>query len=274
MIRILRDWINDFIIGPFKGKRAFQRTFELMYLASLQGMNYGRGGDEKFSGERHAIRYVKAKLEKSGVTHPILFDVGAHAGRYAQMLLDEFDNQAVRIHCFEPAKEAFAKLSENFQHPNIELHPFGMGDIAQQQSLFSPKGSPTLASLLNRKLDHFELGQTQIEEVSIRTIDDFCRESQIEKIHLLKIDIEGAELLALKGAENFLKKGEIDFIQFEFGGGNIDSRTFFQDFWYLLSPNYHIYRMVSNGLHPIQRYKESLEVFSTINFLAEKKRHS
>ena len=61
---------------------------------------------------------------------------------------------------------------------------------------------------------------------------------------------------------------KINFIQFEFGGCNIDSRTYFQDFFYLLNDNYTIYRDLKNGLFEMPVYKETYEIFITINFLA------
>lgn len=63
----------------------------------------------------------------------------------------------------------------------------------------------------------------------------------------------------------------IDAIQFEFGGCNIDSRTFFQDFFYLLKDNYKIYRVLKDGLLEMPIYKETYEIFITINYLAIKK---
>lgn len=67
-----------------------------------------------------------------------------------------------------------------------------------------------------------------------------------------------------------IDSGNIDFIQFEFGGCNIDSRTYFQDFYYFLKDNYDIYRIVKNGLRKIDRYSETCEVFLNSNYIAEK----
>lgn len=68
-----------------------------------------------------------------------------------------------------------------------------------------------------------------------------------------------------------LASGAVDFIQFEFGGTNIDSRTYFQDFYYLLKDQYNIYRILKDGLFQITQYKEVYEVFITTNFLAQKR---
>ena len=76
---------------------------------------------------------------------------------------------------------------------------------------------------------------------------------QIKDDLVIKMDIEGFELFALKGAQEALK-GQIQLIQFEFGGANIDSRTFFKDFWLLLSPTFDIYRLSTKGLDLLSHY--------------------
>jgi hypothetical protein len=73
----------------------------------------------------------------------------------------------------------------------------------------------------------------------------------------------------LNGANQMLQLGKIDFIQFEFGGCNIDSRTFFRDFYHLLNEKYKIYRILKNDLIEINQYSEMNEIFITTNYLAE-----
>jgi hypothetical protein len=52
-------------------------------------------------------------------------------------------------------------------------------------------------------------------EVDVWTIDDFCRDNNIEKIDILKLDIQGGELAALIGAEKLLKEKNIRLIYTE-----------------------------------------------------------
>lgn len=125
-----------------------------------------------------------------------------------------------------------------------------------------------LASVYKRKLDHLGYYLNKLEKVKMSTIDIYCKENNIDRIHFLKFDIEGHELNALNGANKMLKDKKIDIIQFEFGGCNIDSRTFFRDFFYLLKDNYTIYRILKDGLFEISKYKEQYEIFDTINYLA------
>jgi len=67
-----------------------------------------------------------------------------------------------------------------------------------------------------------------------------------------------------------LKSGVIRALSFEFGGCNIDSRTFFQDYWYFLTGlGYTIFRITPRGgAFRITQYRETLEYFLTTNYIA------
>lgn len=109
------------------------------------------------------------------------------------------------------------------------------------------------------------------EIIKISSIDDFCYKQNIKQIDLLKLDIEGHELSALRGAKNMLKQKAIKNIQFEFGGCNIDSKTFLQDFYYLLNTDFLLYRVVKDGIIPVTTYSEMDEIFITTNYFARLK---
>ena len=66
---------------------------------------------------------------------------------------------------------------------------------------------------------------------------------------------------------------ETSVLQFEFGGSNIDTRTFFQDFWYFFKENdFAIFRITPFGVERIGRYRESDEFFFTTNYVAINRR--
>jgi hypothetical protein len=52
-------------------------------------------------------------------------------------------------------------------------------------------------------------------QVETTTIDRYCETNGVGKIGLLKLDIQGGELAALKGAAGVLAAGEIDLIVLE-----------------------------------------------------------
>jgi FkbM family methyltransferase len=267
-------WIKGFfhiITAPIVGKTWCQPFFETLHAFALAGMYVGRGGDALRSGEEHPIRFAKKRVKKKGAP-AVFFDIGANTGRYTQLLSDELTGEHVEIHAFEPAEATFKKLKLAVGSlPHVSLHHIGLGDVDTKRTLFYSEVASGMASVYKRRLDHFHTDVHLSEEVQIRTLDAFCNEHKIEHITFLKIDAEGHDLAVLQGAHNLLAKGAIDMIQFEFSGCNIDSRTFFQDFCYLLIDHYDIYRVVNNGLYRVKEYKESREIFMTTNFFAVRK---
>ena len=244
----------------------FQPFLDDLQRLCLAGMNIGGGTGVQRSGEILVIKYLEQHIAH-GET-PVVFDVGANVGDYSSAVLSILGKN-VRLCCFEPSRVAFAKLERKLgQHGAVELYNFGFWDKQELAALHSDVEGSGLSSLFARRLDHFGIEMSSTEQVELRRLDDYCQEKGITHIHLLKLDVEGSELSVLKGAGQLIDSQAIDLIQFEFGGCNIDSRTYFQDFFYLLNPNYRIYRILRSGLVPIAEYKETCEVFLTTNYLA------
>lgn len=246
-----------------------QTVWEDVFQLSLRKMNYGNGSEFNESGELEMLQRVKRAL--SGKDPITVFDVGANVGKYALELAKHFGPSA-KIYSFEPSAKTFEIFCKNTQGArNIIPHNFGFSDQATNQVLFTNTEGSGLASVYRRKLDHFGISMNQQETIQLSTIDQFCKETGISKIQFLKLDIEGHELKALQGAQQMLESDAVDCIQFEFGGCNIDSRTYFQDFYYLLKDRYRIFRILEDGLIELPVYKETYEVFITVNYLAVRK---
>lgn len=249
------------------GRESTQRLFEWLRRASFVGLNIGQGGRVDDSGEAFVLRYVKKHVQSQ---NPLIFDVGANVGSWSLKALECFGETLI-LYAFEPSKSAFETLSERVKGPFVQLYPFGLGDQKQEMPLYSDALRSGIASLYDRRLTHFDVVFHPREVVSIETLDAFCSSHGISSIDFLKLDVEGHELSVLKGASHLLANRAIEFIQFEFGGCNIDSRTYFQDFYYLLHKDYKLFRVLHHGLHPIEEYREIDECFITTNYLARRR---
>lgn len=246
-----------------------QPVYEKLYLFTLYAMNYGGGSFTDESGERYVVRYVSRKIASDN-RRAIIFDVGANVGTYARMWLNEIES-TILIHCFEPSRATYQTLTTNLPEPTVQKHNIGLSDHSGELALFTDAEQSGMASVYERDLQHINVAFAQQEISTFSTVDEFSLANCITQIDLLKIDVEGHELAVLKGARQMISEQRVRFIQFEFGGTSIDSRTYFRDFWHLLSPNYTLYRIVGNGLRRIDSYSEFLEIFVTVNFLAERK---
>lgn len=248
------------------GNKFAQAGLSRLVAFLFQLMGIGTGSSVNSSGEKAVFKELR--------TSPCcIFDVGANKGQFLNLATRELGNCNYEIHSFEPSKYTFDLLSKNIpKDTRIRLNNCGLGKVAREITLYYDSPGSGLASLSKRRLDHFELSFNEEEIVKIRTLDEYCTENLINHIHLLKIDVEGHELDVLLGGIEMFCKQAIDLVMFEFGGCNIDSRTYFQDYFYFFKEHkMSIYRITPSGyLHHIPRYAESHEQFVTTNFLAKK----
>lgn len=253
-----------------------QRLWSRLHTIAVFGMNYGGGGLIETSGETWVLREVVAHRCRQGT--PIIFDVGANVGDYSLTLKRLLP--AATIYAFEPAVSVFQQLTANIAAARAEeqIKPcnFGFSDSERTVEFYSYTVDGNEASVLS-SIDQrlptqvLDVQTRSSDQIEVRTIDHFCAAEGIDRIDFLKIDVEGHELSVLRGAERMLKTGAISIIQFEFGPANIYSRTYFYNFWSLLSGAFDIYRIIPKGLAPINYYGEHNEIFLTTNYLALRK---
>ncbi len=225
----------------------------------------------KGSGSSSLGSEVKAALRFMSGQDLIVFDVGANKGDWTAELVRRAGPRIRRVCQFEPSPHNIALLTERFKDDRrVSLVPHAASDRKGEAELFSDVPGSGAASLYKRRLDHFGIVLDKSARVRTVSIDDFIAEQKIRKVDFMKMDIEGHELAALAGAQHALKAGVISALSFEFGGANIDSRTYFQDFWYFLTPlGFDIFRILpGGGVVRVQRYSEMLEIFRTSNYLA------
>jgi FkbM family methyltransferase len=146
---------------------------------------------------------------------PICFDVGAHRGETIGELVRHLPGAV--IHAFEPDPENFAALQTCARRlPNVNFYQLALGDQQQtaklQKTNFSMCNSLLSASSTLTSEAHKKIGEV---EVAVTTLDEFCRDRQIERIDFLKTDCQGIDLRVLKGASKLLSAGRIRIIQCE-----------------------------------------------------------
>lgn len=252
--------IRRFITKHFS-KEKYYSFWSKVINVSLNCIGMGIGGNYAASGESYALDYLKSKVVKDNL---VLFDCGANVGDYTKLLFKKFPDAS--IHCFEPLEITYNKLVENVKNKSAILNNLGISDKVGENVIHYNATNLVLSSLYDRQMDSSK-SLNNVSTIKLTTIDEYCKQNGIDHIDFLKMDVEGSEYDALLGAANMLKCNKIKAIQIEFGGCNIDARVFFRDFWNLLSEQYHIYRLIPNGLIKIEKYEGMLEIFFISNYL-------
>jgi methyltransferase, FkbM family len=249
-----------------------QRGLEWIVSRTQLLLGIGAGGDVGTSGESALFR--KLKCDTLDGQEVCLFDVGANRGQFLDLAVSELKPRPFSIHCFEPSAVTFKMLKEGRQTDSrVNLNPFALGKVRGESTLYYDQPGSGMASLTRRRMDHFGTDFACSESIRIETVDRYCEDRGIKRIDLLKMDVEGHEMDVLLGAGRMLA-GSVGMVTFEFGGCNIDTRTYFQDFFYFFQKHgMQLYRITPSGfLYPIAKYLEQFEQFRTTNFLAVRER--
>jgi len=248
------------------------RTKVFLRLSSLilKRLGVNVSANSRHNGELRLLKEIASAGLCEGET--VLFDVGANKGGYTELLMTAFPNPIV--HAFEPGPDAFRELdARHGNNPKVHLNNVGCSSSSGALTLYSDYPGSSLASIYQRNLEHVGVSLSHAGSVSVITIDEYCEARGIRRIAFLKIDVEGHELEVIKGAQRIMAKDCVDMIQLEFGGCNIDSRTYMKDFWLLLSNRYDFFRITPHGLSPIERYTEAQELFGYQNIFLIRKGH-
>jgi FkbM family methyltransferase len=234
-----------------------------MYLELIQGK--GSGSYWNMSSE---AQVAKNLIDSEPA---VVFDVGAHNGMWSQAVMDTLHVDC-HVYQFEPAEHHLGVLRRKTKNKNnITLVEKAVSNEEGRANFHFSESASDASSLHFRRDSLLRDATFKTTEVQTTTIDTFVSDRDIRRIDFLKLDIEGHELHALQGAVKSLKGNTIISLAFEFGSGNINSRTYFRDFWELLTPfGYSIYRICPGGVMlPIEQYYEDLEYFRGVtNYVA------
>ncbi len=160
----------------------------------------------------------------------IIIDAGAHIGIFALFAQQIAKN--AQIYAFEPAPPLFDILEVNTKlyAPNVKIFNYGLSDREKTETLTFFDKNPGFSScysdqvldydwrvIIEQQLEKFKdkkipkedmdillerSSQTETFEILCKPLSDVLRENNIERVDLLKMNVQGAELDILKGIEN------------------------------------------------------------------------
>lgn len=156
---------------------------------------------------------AEAALILSGLPPGGVFvDVGANVGIHTLVAARHLGADG-RVFAFEPFPPNVERLRRNItlNHlENVEIVPVALsdvsGEVARMATRFSRSGNATLAERSDA---------AQVVEVPTMRFDDWIGGKEIERIDVLKIDVEGAEERVMRGMRSTLGRVEVHRILLE-----------------------------------------------------------
>jgi FkbM family methyltransferase len=131
----------------------------------------------------------------------VFYDIGANAGFFS-LLASKYVGPRGRVYAFEPLPDNINAISANFRINSIETCELVEAAVTNRNGTieFYKGADSSMASIFNNK------DKTGSFSVSAITLDDFVQDHRPP--NMIKMDIEGAELLALQGGEKLLTQSE------------------------------------------------------------------
>lgn len=196
----------------------------------------------------------------------VAFDVGAAKGLWTQIALTA--DPDVVVHCFEPTSRRYQILLDRKFGERARINNFALGDKPGTSKIYYGASGGS-NSLFPQRYENETYAASDVETVRVSTIDDYCREHAIEHVDFIKMDIEGYEMAAIRGAEHMLRAGKIGVIQFEYSYVFIDAGTSLMrvmQYMHEVNPDYEFHKIYPDGTRVVATYDHTLDNFKTQNW--------
>lgn len=184
--------------------------------------------------------------------HPVMVDGGAHDGQMARRFIERFPG--LHVYAFEPNADLFPRLKANLANVPGECRQLALSSRTQTLKMFI-NDSPMTSSVLprNENSERYFDAVTRIKEVrelKATSLDDWFDRSGLERVDIIKLDLQGYELEALRGAKRILARGvacvylEVNYVPFYEG-----SATFGEIDVFMRSQGYKLFNLYNTCTH-------------------------
>lgn len=183
---VVMNWIEGLKLRVYPGNEVFRALF-------VRGVY-----------DPNLIVTVNTLLHKGGT----FIDVGANMG-YFSLLASKVVGEDGRILAIEPSSRDFTRLVDNVNINRLEnITPcrIAISDKKGMTKLSVACEERSSLNTLGTSFGFKGIEKVAVEDVNTDTIDAIVEKEGIKSVDVLKIDIEGSEMVALRGAKNTIEK--------------------------------------------------------------------
>jgi len=184
-------------VGPLEGRLSNGARMRCDLCEHMQRQIYFLGAYQPIE------TFLFPLLVKPGM---VVVDAGAHIGQYT-LLASPLVGASGAVHAFEPVPRNFEQLAyhirENGFATTVRMNKVALWHRAETLHLYLKTEHATNPGAYSAG-PSLEL----VDSVTTRAVrlDDYVKENDIRRVDLIKMDIEGAELFALQGAQELITR--------------------------------------------------------------------
>ncbi len=173
------------------------------------------------------------QLKNKGFDPPVIYDLGAFVGGWSSEIKELFPN--AQIYAFEANDVHRVSLANVVGEKNVAIGIFG----AQNKPVTFYSRNDTGDSCLQENTSYFiDNPNTQVSTRQMFRVDDVVKEKGFSLPDFVKLDLQGAELEALKGGLSTLTNAEIIILEVKILEYNLGAPTFIQTIQFMDSVGY------------------------------------
>lgn len=196
------------ILETDKDKELYENIFNIRKkikdISYLKDYHYDISTNKFGTYHVYKIHYLE-KINKNAIK--ILFDLGLYDG-FNVIAFEKFLPNLQKIYGFDAIYDLVKRdyIEDFINNERLEVVPFALGDCSKKINFYINLTNPG-ASFGKEISSRCFSNSTNYEHrtVDVTTIDKFCTERNVFP-DFIKMDIEGAELSALKGGMEIIKK--------------------------------------------------------------------
>lgn len=189
-------------------------------------------------------------LRLSGIAEPMVVDGGAHKGAFVDAIRRSCPRS--KFVCFEPDPTLAAGLRQRFSaDPSVQVVQCALGSVSGKAifNINQSRATNSLAPVVGGTtgvLNALTATQERIE-VAVTTLDDSMRDRAVEVCDIIKLDLQGYDFPALKGAALTLKSAKVLIVEVWFAPVYTSGPTYLETCEFLRNSGFELYNLA--GLH-------------------------
>ncbi len=183
---VIMQWVNGLKLRIYPGNEVFRALF-------VRGIY-----------EPNVVTVINSLLPKNGV----LIDIGSNMG-YCSLLASDIVGEEGKVFAIEPSERDFLRLLDNIninKLRQINSYRLAILDYTGEANISIASEERSALNTIGAEFSYKGIEKIRTEKVPCTTVDAFVKEEALDKIDVIKMDVEGSELKVLKGAHDSIEK--------------------------------------------------------------------